>query len=149
MSKFQKLYESLLLEMPHISFELDGNHYDFDFELENHQRDWYGLVRLMHNILGSKAVKDKYGNVLNLNTKEQKEKLVEELRENFYFNAFLKKFYNKDFDELISLSHNNPKLNIDHKNNTSPMPTNYGKEVSSTRMRTSSDSESSLNSTGM
>jgi hypothetical protein len=141
MTKFQKLYESLLLEMPHISFEVGGKLYDFDFELEKYQRDWYALVRLMHNILGSNVVKDKYGNVLKLNTREQKERLVEELRGNPYFNAFLKKFYNKSFDELLDLSHHNPKLNIAHKNNTTPMPTNYGKNVSSSQGGSSMGSE--------
>jgi hypothetical protein len=119
-TKFQSLYESLLLEMPHISFEVGGNHYDFDFELEKHQKDWFGLVRLMHNILASKSVKDKYGNVLRLETKEQKHRLVEELRNNQTFNLFLKRFYNKSFDDLLDLSHQTPKIEIAHKNNTSP-----------------------------
>lgn len=131
MTKFQNLYESILLEMPHISFDLQGKHFDFDLELEKHQKDWYGLVRLMHNILGSKSVEDKYGNVLNLGSKEEKEAFIEELRNNPFFNAFIKKFYNKTFNDLLDLSPHTPKINIAHKNNTSPLGSiNYGKGVS-------------------
>lgn len=150
MTKFQSLYESLLLEMPHISFELQGKHFDFDLELEKHQKDWYGLVRLMHNILGSNSVKDKYGNVLNLSTREEKEAFVEELRNNPMFNAFIKRFYNKTFEDLLDLSHHTPKINIAHKNNTTPFgSTNYGKGVSASGKSSMGDQFPTGNNTGI
>lgn len=150
MTKFQNLYESLLLEMPHISFEMNGKHFDFDLELEKHQKDWYGLVRLMHNILGSKSVKDKYGNVLSLSTREEKETFIEELRNNPMFNAFIKRFYNKDFDDLLDLSHQTPKINISHKNNTTPFGSvNYGKGVSGNLKSSMGDQLPSGNSSGI
>ena len=142
MTKFQKIYESVLLEMPHISFELGGENYCFDLELENHTRDWYGLLRLIHNLLGSNAVKDKYGNVLELDTHDKKTAFLEELRENPTFNLFLKKHYNKTFDDLLNLGEHNPKLNVAHGNNTSPLGTNMNTEFSAT-MR------GSANSTGL
>jgi hypothetical protein len=131
MSKFQRLYESLIFEMPYVSFELQGKRFDFDLELEKHQKDWFGLVRLIHNILGSKSVKDKYDNVLRLQTREEKESFLEELRNNTMFNSFLKRFYNKSFDELIDVSGGNPRLNISHQNNTSPVSTIMTKDFSS------------------
>jgi len=150
MSKFQNLYESLLLEMPHISFEKNGKHFDFDLELEKHQKDWYGLVRLMHNILGSNSVKDKYGNVLSLQTPEEKEAFVEELRNNPMFTTFIKRFYNKDFNDLLDLSHYTPKINVAHKNNTTPQgTTNYGKGVSANLKSSMGDQLPTGNSAAM
>ena len=150
MTKFQNLYESLLLEMPHISFVLQGKHFDFDLELEKHQKDWFGLVRLMHNILASNSVKDKYGNVLNLSTREEKEAFVEELRSNLMFNTFIKRFYNKTFDDLLDLSHHTPKINIAHKNNTTPHGSvNYGKGVSSNMRSSMGDQLPVGNNTGI
>jgi hypothetical protein len=130
MSKFQRLYESLLTEMPHISFEIKGKHFDFDLEMEKHQKDWFGLVRLMHNVLSSNSIEDKYNNVLTLNTREEKEAFVEALRHNPTFNAFLKRFYNKTFDDLINVERGNPRLNVSHKNNTSPLGPVLSKDFS-------------------
>jgi hypothetical protein len=91
MSDFDNLWESLLLEMPYIKAPTKSGF--FDLELEKYKNDWDGLFRMIHNILNSRRAVDKYGNNIELETPQQKERFIDILKDCDQLNIFLQKYF--------------------------------------------------------
>jgi len=88
--KFNQLVQSILLEMPHISFHSGEKVLNVDLEMEKFQKDYEGFlnhVRLIISKLGNEeAFKD----------------FKKELEENKQFLLYLNKMFQKSMDDFFN-----------------------------------------------
>ena len=92
-----------LTEMPYIRYGKAPEDI-IDLELELKRNPWK-FVRFMISIFNGKEVKDKYGNIIHLQTAREKEKFANEIRNNsqyiWYINKYLPKWLYKRMDRII------------------------------------------------
>ena len=98
--KFDRLVESILLEMPYIHLDLPSGEVDFDLELELYRNNLDGFVHLLKSILSSIEVVDKYGDKLHL-PESEREYFISVLRDDQTLGMFLKKYHNTDINKIL------------------------------------------------
>lgn len=88
--KFNQLVESLLLEMPHISFHSGEKVLNVNLEMEKFQKDYEGFLNHVRSILA------KFNNEMAI------EDFKNELKENKQFILYLDKLYQKNIDGFFT-----------------------------------------------
>ena len=102
MGSFDKLYESLLLEMPYINVRQHGETIKFDLELEKYAHDLDGLKDVLRSVLQDGTVTDKYGDTIHLTTHDERMGFLSELTENDTVKLFLKKYHNTTLVNVVN-----------------------------------------------
>lgn len=87
--KFNTLVESLLLEMPHVSFDSRGRVLNVNLEIEKFQNNYEGFITHVKNI------------VLKMNDTQIKSDFFKELEQNKQLELYLNKLFQKDFDQFL------------------------------------------------
>lgn len=89
--KFDILVNSLLMEMPHISFGSDsGKVLNIDLNMEKFQQNYVGFVEYVKSLL------------LKINDQKIKDNFIKELKLNKPFNLFLNKLFQKNYQSFIT-----------------------------------------------
>jgi hypothetical protein len=89
--KFDNLVESLLMEMPHISFSSNGGKVlDIDLKMEKFQQNYVGFIDHVKNIL------------TKINDETVKNDFLKELKLNKYFNLSLNKMFQKNYQSFLT-----------------------------------------------
>jgi hypothetical protein len=87
--KFHALVESILLEMPHVSFSSEGKVLNVNLEIEKFQNDYNAFVNHVKGI------------ILKIPNEKIKNDFFEELEQNKQLKLFLNKLYQKEFDQFL------------------------------------------------
>jgi len=87
--KFDTLVESILLEMPHISFDSRGKVLNINLEMEKFQKDYSAFVNHVKNI------------IMKMTDDQVKNDFFEELKQNKQLSLYLNKLYQKEFDQFL------------------------------------------------
>lgn len=96
--KFDKLVESLLLEMPWLDFKSDDKQFAIDLEMEKYfNRDekkfnWESFLSILVKILNSEEYTDKRNEKIQLTTDAEKEKFISTLKGDMIFDSYRRKF---------------------------------------------------------
>lgn len=89
--KFDNLVESLLMEMPHVSFSSSGGKVlNIDLNMEKFQQNYIGFVDHVKNIL------------LKINDETVKNDFLKELKLNKYFGLALNKMFQKNYQSFLT-----------------------------------------------
>lgn len=83
--QFDKLVEQLLTEMPYI----EVSNQIFDLEMENYKGKPEKFVQKLQSVLQGDKHTDKYGNVIQLITSEEKELFRKKIKLNLMIKGFL------------------------------------------------------------
>jgi len=83
--QFEKLVEELLNEMPYI----EVSNQIFDLEMEKYKGKPEKFVQKLKNILQGNKYVDKYGNIIQLTTPEQKEEFLKKIKLNIMIKGFV------------------------------------------------------------
>ena len=102
MSKFNELYEGLLMEMPYVDVQQHGETIKFDLELEKYAHDLDGLKDVLRSVLQDGTVTDKYGNTIHLTTHDERMSFLSELADNDTVKLFLKKYHNTTLVNVVN-----------------------------------------------
>jgi len=102
MSKFNSLYEALIMEMPYVDVEQDGETIKFDLELEKYAHDLDGFKAILSKLLHDGTVTDKYGNTINLTTHDERLNFLKTLNNNDVVNLFLTKYHKTNLVNLVN-----------------------------------------------
>lgn len=101
MKTFLEFAQNLINEMPYFHYEgSDRQEHDFDYELE--KRSFSDLSALLLHVFKGGAVRDKYGNVMKLETPEEKQQLLDDLlnpKGMFIINSMVR--YNKEINPIV------------------------------------------------
>jgi hypothetical protein len=87
--KFDTLVESILLEMPHISFDSRGKVLNINLEMEKFQKDYGAFVNHVKNI------------IMKMTDDQVKNDFFEELKQNKQLSLYLNKLYQKELDQFL------------------------------------------------
>jgi hypothetical protein len=99
MKQFDKLYKSLLMEMPHVSFELpSGKHVDIDLELE-FVESLDELKSLFERILSGEEIVTHKGYSYALTTHEEHMAFMNEIKD--FLSYYLKHKFNLSLQEFL------------------------------------------------
>jgi hypothetical protein len=89
--KFDNLVESLLMEMPHISFSSNGGKVlDIDLKMEKFQQNYVGFIEHVKNIF------------LKINDEVIKNDFLKELKLKKHFNLSLNKMFQKNYQSFLN-----------------------------------------------
>jgi hypothetical protein len=89
--KFDNLVESLLMEMPHISFSSNGGKVlNIDLKMEKFQQNYVGFIEHVKNIF------------LKINDEMVKNDFLKELKLNKHFNLSLNKMFQKNYQSFLN-----------------------------------------------
>lgn len=83
--QFDRLVEQLLNEMPYI----EVSNQIFDLEMEQYKGRPEDFVQKLKNILQGEKHTDKYGNTIQLNTKEEKNIFLKKVKLNYIINSII------------------------------------------------------------
>ena len=81
------------METPY--FEIGEDIYDLEIELFNTKDGFVKLKRKVHAILNGKRLTDKYGNIIHLQSKEEKQEFKEKLEQDMTLNLFVQNKFKK------------------------------------------------------
>ncbi len=99
MSKFDEIYEKLLMEMPHVSFELpSGKHVDIDLELE-FIKNPDQLKDLFKRILSGEEIVTHRGQSYTLTTHPEHMAFINEIKD--FLSYYLKHKFNLSLQEFL------------------------------------------------
>lgn len=87
--KFDNLVESILLEMPHVSFNSKGKILNINLEMEKFQNNYEGFIQHAKDLINK------------IGSPEAQEDFKKELESNKQFALFLEKLFRKSFDSFI------------------------------------------------
>lgn len=98
MELYQELYENRLFEMPHVFYGDKG----FDLEYEN-INDPEKLLLFLEDILSGKVYKDKHGEVIQLNNRNERIKFLNSLKDNDVFNNIVNHKFSDNEKKLLKM----------------------------------------------
>jgi hypothetical protein len=94
--KFDKIYRTLITEMPHISFNAGGKFHTVDIGFEKYYRNYEGFLGHIQEIINN------LNGVDGQDSQEQRKTFLQELHDNPQFVLYLQKYFNKRFDQFES-----------------------------------------------